>query len=112
MEGALDSDHPAPARMAKGEPERVLVGFGSAVDQEGAGEPLRSPLHQAARRAGTDLQRHDVALEEERLRLLRQHREEPRVAVAEQGHGMAAVEVDQLPAVAGVEQRAFPPYRL
>ncbi len=95
--------------MAEGEAERVLVRLGAAVDQEGAGEPGRPEAHQPLGGPGADGERHRVALEEQLLRLGAERRHQPRMPVAEQRHGVAAVEVDQRAAVARMDDRPLAP---
>ncbi len=98
--------------MAEGEAEGVLVGLGAAVDQEGPRQPLGTEAHQPSGGPGAQGERHRVALEEQLLRLVSQRRQHPRVPVAEQGDGVAAVEVDQRAAVAGVDDRPLAPHGL
>ena len=112
VEGAFDGDDLGPAGFAKGEAQRVLVRLGTAVDEEGLLEAFGGEADQRLSGPSADEIRHRVRLELELAGLVSQRREQPRVTVAEERHGVSAVEVENPPAVPGLEPDAFATHRL
>jgi hypothetical protein len=106
VESVLDGHHLAPSGGETRDPERVLVGLGAAVHEQGAGEVIRREGGQFLGGARAHGQRRHIALEQERLHLPLDGGEQRRVVVAERGHGMAAVEVQDVPAVRRVQVHA------
>jgi hypothetical protein len=103
VKGPFDRHHLRPSGLAEREAQRVLVRFGAAVDQERLLESFRCEADQRLGGAPAHQVRHRVRLELQLPGLMRQRREQPRMAVAEERHRMTAVEVEDPPALPGFE---------
>jgi hypothetical protein len=94
VEGALERHDTTPAGLAQRQHQRVLVGLGAGVDEEDVVEPGGGEGREARRRVLADLQRQDVALEQQRRALALERRDQAWVGVPEHGDGMPAPEVE------------------
>ena len=106
MKASLDGDDLAPARDAQRELECVLVRLGARVAEEDRVERQRRETHQPRGGSRAHVERHGVALEGKRMRLLGERREPARVAVAQRRDRVTPVEIEHASAVARHEVHA------
>ena len=111
MEALRDRKNLVAPRRFDGHAQCVLVGLGTRVDEKDAVEPFRRNTRQAFGSLGPDVQRHGVALEQQLAALLLDRGNQPGVPVAERRHGMAAVEVQDSPAIARIDVAAAGAFR-
>src|SRR5690606_4467550 len=104
-----DGDDLRAARDRQRDAQRVLVRLGAAVHEEHPLEPFGRETRELLGRLVAHGERQDVALEMQRRRLATDRLGEARMAVAERGDGMPAVEIEHPAAVRVLEPCAFAP---
>jgi len=99
---------PCAARDPQRELERVIVGLGAGVAEEHRVEALAGEVGETRRSArAAPSERHGIALEQQRARLVLSARGHRGLRVSRAPHGVAAVEVEDAAAVARAQRAAL-----
>ena len=100
MKSMGDRENLAATRHRAGHAQRILVGFGTRVNEQHALQGGRCHRNEFLGSRCAHRQRNRVALEQQGFRLFPDCGDESRMAVAQCSDGMAAVEIEDAPAVA------------
>ena len=101
MEAVGNCQHLVALAYHAGHAQRILVCLGTRVDEERAPQVGGRHAHQFLGRGGTHFECNRIGLEQQARALLVDRTEERRVAVAERGYGVSAIEIEDVTAFRG-----------
>ena len=110
VEGLVEADEARPSVVEGGQFQRVLVGFGAAVDEEQLIVVVAADLAQAFGQLLLQLVDDRVGVEAQRGHLLADHLHVVRVGMADGDDGVAAIEVKVFSALFVPYVAAFAPH--
>ena len=101
MKSVRDGENLVPAGYRAGHTQRILVRFGTGIDEEHAVEPGGRSANETLCGFGAYVQSDSIALKQQTFDLLPDGVHESWMAIAERGNGMPAVQVEDPAAVRG-----------
>jgi hypothetical protein len=107
VKAAFNGHDLAAPRQPQRELERVFIGLGAGAHEERRVEAETREACQARGGACAHFERHRVALEDQRVRLLGERRQHARMRITERRDGVATVQVENASPVARVQVHAL-----